>query len=175
MLLSLSCVQILKALVDQVSTLALTSRAFYNGKCEHMQEHSPSDQEQQLLSTCKRCCTHDLISLNQAHPLHCTDTLGDYEEFITRMFGYDKVLPMNTGVEAGETAIKLARWVVCDHCCVLGCCICTNAQYRRKLARCSASQEMGLRCEGRAPQPGQGPVRCWQLLGAHHICYLIFD
>ena len=28
------------------------------------------------------------------------------------MFGYDKVLPMNTGVEAGETAIKLARWSV---------------------------------------------------------------
>lgn len=35
--------------------------------------------------------------------------LGQYEEFITRLFGYDKVLPMNTGVEAGETACKLAR------------------------------------------------------------------
>ncbi len=35
--------------------------------------------------------------------------LGKYEQFITRMFGYDKVLPMNTGVEGGETAIKLAR------------------------------------------------------------------
>lgn len=35
--------------------------------------------------------------------------LGRYEEFITRYFGYDKVLPMNTGVEGGETAIKLAR------------------------------------------------------------------
>jgi ornithine--oxo-acid transaminase len=35
--------------------------------------------------------------------------LGEYERFITRYFGYDKVLPMNTGVEAGETAIKLAR------------------------------------------------------------------
>eukprot|EP00983_Pelagomonas_calceolata_P066275 1148949-Pelagomonas_calceolata.AAC.1 len=38
------------------------------------------------------------------------DALGEYEEYITRLFGYDKVLPMNTGVEAGETAIKLARW-----------------------------------------------------------------
>jgi len=35
--------------------------------------------------------------------------LGEYEKFITVYFGYDKVLPMNTGVEAGETAIKLAR------------------------------------------------------------------
>jgi ornithine--oxo-acid transaminase len=35
--------------------------------------------------------------------------LGEYEQFITQYFGYDKVLPMNTGVEAGETAVKLAR------------------------------------------------------------------
>ena len=59
--------QIVQALVDQVQSLALTSRAFYN------------------------------------------DVLGDYEEFITKLFGYDKVLPMNTGGEGGETACKLAR------------------------------------------------------------------
>ena len=35
--------------------------------------------------------------------------LGQYEKYITAYFGYDKVLPMNTGVEGGETAIKLAR------------------------------------------------------------------
>ncbi len=35
--------------------------------------------------------------------------LGEYEQYITRLFGYDKVLPMNTGVEAVETALKLAR------------------------------------------------------------------
>lgn len=35
--------------------------------------------------------------------------LGVYEKYITEYFGYDKVLPMNTGVEGGETAIKLAR------------------------------------------------------------------
>lgn len=35
--------------------------------------------------------------------------LGEYEKFITTLFGYDKVLPMNTGVEGGETALKLAR------------------------------------------------------------------
>ncbi|KAL0045268.1 hypothetical protein WJX82_002311 [Trebouxia sp. C0006] len=59
--------KIVQALVDQVQTLALTSRAFYN------------------------------------------DVLGTYEEYITKLFGYDKVLPMNTGGEGGETACKLAR------------------------------------------------------------------
>lgn len=38
-----------------------------------------------------------------------SNILGEYEKFITHYFGYDKVLPMNTGVEAVETAIKLAR------------------------------------------------------------------
>lgn len=38
-----------------------------------------------------------------------SDQLGEYAKFITNYFGYDKVLPMNTGVEAVETAIKLCR------------------------------------------------------------------
>jgi ornithine--oxo-acid transaminase len=57
--------------------------------------------------------------------------LGEYEQFITAYFGYDKALPINTGVEAVETAIKLARrWgyavkgipdnhakiIVCENC-----------------------------------------------------------
>ena len=37
------------------------------------------------------------------------DTLGEYEKFVTEYFGFDKVLPMNTGAEAVETAIKLCR------------------------------------------------------------------
>ncbi len=37
------------------------------------------------------------------------DTLGVYEKFVTEYFGFDKVLPMNTGAEAVETAIKIAR------------------------------------------------------------------
>jgi len=37
------------------------------------------------------------------------DVLGDYEKFVTEFFGYDRLLPMNTGVEGGETAVKLAR------------------------------------------------------------------
>ncbi|GIS04766.1 MAG: ornithine--oxo-acid transaminase [Bacteroidota bacterium] len=37
------------------------------------------------------------------------DILGQYEKYVTELFGYDKVLPMNTGVEGGETANKLAR------------------------------------------------------------------
>ncbi len=37
------------------------------------------------------------------------NVLGDYQKYITEFFGYDRVLPMNTGVEGGETAVKLAR------------------------------------------------------------------
>jgi ornithine--oxo-acid transaminase len=36
-------------------------------------------------------------------------TLGEYEEYVTKYFGYDKVLPMNSGAEGDETALKLAR------------------------------------------------------------------
>ncbi len=59
--------KIVKALTDQASKLALTSRAFYN------------------------------------------NCLGEYEEYITKYFGYDKVLPMNSGAEGDETALKLCR------------------------------------------------------------------
>lgn len=38
-----------------------------------------------------------------------SDKLGDFAQFITSLFKYDKVLPMNSGVEAVETALKLAR------------------------------------------------------------------
>ena len=37
------------------------------------------------------------------------DCLGEWEEYVTKYFGYDKVLPMNSGAEADETALKLAR------------------------------------------------------------------
>ena len=37
------------------------------------------------------------------------NVLGEYEKYITDYFEYDRVLPMNTGVEGGETAVKLAR------------------------------------------------------------------
>ncbi|HCC70115.1 MAG TPA: ornithine--oxo-acid transaminase [Bacteroidales bacterium] len=52
---------------------------------------------------------------NQAKTLTLTSrafynsVLGEYEEYITRYFGYDKLLPMNTGAEADETALKLCR------------------------------------------------------------------
>lgn len=59
--------KLIKAMLEQAQTLALTSRAFYN------------------------------------------DQLGEYEKYISQYFGYDKVLPMNTGAEAVETAIKLCR------------------------------------------------------------------
>ncbi|XP_043524429.1 ornithine aminotransferase, mitochondrial [Frieseomelitta varia] len=38
-----------------------------------------------------------------------SDALGEFEEYVTKLFGYEKWLPMNTGVEGGETACKLAR------------------------------------------------------------------
>ncbi len=53
--------------------------------------------------------------INQSKKLTLTsrafhnDQLGRYEQYITHIFGYDKVLPINTGVEAVETAIKLCR------------------------------------------------------------------
>jgi ornithine--oxo-acid transaminase len=59
--------KIINALVEQVKTLELTSRAFYN------------------------------------------NVLGVYEKFITEYFGYQRVLPMNTGAEGDETALKLTR------------------------------------------------------------------
>ena len=37
------------------------------------------------------------------------NVLGEWEEYITKYFGYDKVLPMNSGAEADETALKLCR------------------------------------------------------------------
>lgn len=59
--------RIKEAMIEQVGTLTLTSRAFYN------------------------------------------DMLGPFEKFITEYFGFDMVLPMNTGAEGVETALKLAR------------------------------------------------------------------
>lgn len=59
--------RLIKAMTDQASELALTSRAYYNNK------------------------------------------LGEWEEFMHTMFGYDMMLPMNSGAEGVETALKLAR------------------------------------------------------------------
>lgn len=53
--------------------------------------------------------------INQAQTLTLTsraffnDQLGPYEKYITQLFGFDKVLPMNTGAEAVETALKICR------------------------------------------------------------------
>jgi ornithine--oxo-acid transaminase len=59
-------------------------------------------------------CHPKIISalVNQSNKLTLTsrafhnNILGQYEKFITEFFGYAKVLPMNTGVEGGETAVK---------------------------------------------------------------------
>ena len=62
-------------------------------------------------------CHPDIIKAltEQAQKLTLTsrafynNVLGEYEEYITKYFGYDKILPMNTGAEADETALKLCR------------------------------------------------------------------
>ena len=95
--------KIIKAMVDQASKVALTSRAFYN------------------------------------------DQLGRWEKYATEVFGYDKALFMNTGVEGGETAVKLARrWayevkgVPDNHAKVL---FATNNFWGRTIAACASSDD----------------------------------
>lgn len=62
---------------------------------------------------CHPAIIHALVEQSQKLTLTSrafhNNLLGKYAQFITAYFGYDKVLPMNTGVEGGETAIKLAR------------------------------------------------------------------
>ena len=52
---------------------------------------------------------HQASKLTLTSRAFYNDILGKYEKYVTDYFGYDKLLPMNTGVEGGETAIKLAR------------------------------------------------------------------
>jgi ornithine--oxo-acid transaminase len=56
-----------------------------------------------------RALTEQATKLTLTSRAFHNNLLGEYEKYITAYFGYDKVLPMNTGVEGGETAIKLAR------------------------------------------------------------------
>jgi len=71
--------------------------------------------------------------------------LGEYEQFVTDFFGFDRVLPMNTGVEGGETAVKLCRrWgydvkgIPHDQATIL---FCTNNFWGRTLSACSSSSD----------------------------------
>ena len=56
-----------------------------------------------------RALTEQAQKLTLTSRAFYNNLLGEYAEFVTQYFGYDRVLPMNTGVEAVETAIKLAR------------------------------------------------------------------
>ena len=73
------------------------------------------------------------------------DQLGMYEKYITQYFGFDKVLPMNTGAEAVETAIKLARkWgyekkgIPANHAKIV---VCQNNFHGRTVTIISASND----------------------------------
>lgn len=56
-----------------------------------------------------KAITKQAAKLNLTSRAFYNDQLGVYEQFVTQYFGYDKVLPMNTGAEGVETAIKLCR------------------------------------------------------------------
>ncbi|TVQ77705.1 MAG: ornithine--oxo-acid transaminase [Flavobacteriales bacterium] len=56
-----------------------------------------------------RALTEQATRLTLTSRAFYNSILGPYEKYVTELFGYDKVLPMNSGVEGGETAVKLAR------------------------------------------------------------------
>jgi len=56
-----------------------------------------------------KALTDQAAKLTLASRAFYTDMLGEYMEFVCKFFGYDKLLPMNTGAEAVETALKLCR------------------------------------------------------------------
>lgn len=56
-----------------------------------------------------RALTEQASKLTLTSRAFYSDALGEYAQFVTDYFGYQRVLPMNTGVEGGETALKLAR------------------------------------------------------------------
>jgi ornithine--oxo-acid transaminase len=77
------------------------------------------------------------------------NVLGEYEQFVTEFFGYDRVLPMNTGVEGGETGLKLCRrWgydvkgIPEDQATVL---YCENNFCGRTISACSSSSDPSCR------------------------------
>eukprot|EP01048_Picozoa_sp_COSAG05_P015040 COSAG05_NODE_1765_length_4122_cov_2.666915_3_plen_545_part_00 len=99
--------KILAALYKQAAKMTLTSRAFHNTEyvpaplltVAAVKRDRDADQAAYRLCT---CMVHRLIDC-------CCCRLGPYEKFACEYFGYDKLLPMNTGVEAGETSNKIAR------------------------------------------------------------------
>lgn len=56
-----------------------------------------------------RALTEQASKLTLTSRAFFNSVLGEYEEFVTKYFGYDKVLPMNSGAEGDETALKLCR------------------------------------------------------------------
>jgi ornithine--oxo-acid transaminase len=88
--------------------------------------------------------------------------LGEYEEYVTKYFGYDKVLPMNTGVEGDETAIKLCRkWAytkkgVKDNCAKI--IVCQNNFHGRTITVVSLSNDPDARKDYGPYTPGFIPI-----------------
>ncbi len=59
--------------------------------------------------------THQVNNLTLTSRAFYNDVLGRYEKYVTEYFGFDKVLPMNSGAEAVETAIKICRKYAYEH------------------------------------------------------------
>ena len=82
--------------------------AFCRGIVPTSDSRLPSPFTPPLRSVAEFCeCQAERLTLT-SRAFH-NDMLGEYSEFITNYFGFDRVLPMNTGVEACESAVKLCR------------------------------------------------------------------
>ncbi|KAL3092837.1 hypothetical protein niasHT_030026 [Heterodera trifolii] len=94
-----------------------------------------------LVETMRRQCQQLTLTSRAFY----TDALGNYEEYVTELFGYQRVMPMNTGVEACDTAIKLARRWAYDVKMVpkneVKIVFAENNFHGRSLAACSASTD----------------------------------
>lgn len=113
------------------------------------------------------------------------DVFGEYAEKITRLFGYDKVLPMNTGVEADETAVKISRkWgylqknIPKNQAKVI---FCSNNFWGRSLAAVSASTDPSS-FEGYGPYmpgflvvPYNDLIALEQYLKDPHVCAFMME
>jgi len=138
----------------------LTGRSFASRRCQHGTRYLD------FLSA------YSAVNQGHAHPkilaaLHAqadkltltsrafhNNVLGEYAKFVTDFFGFDRVLPMNTGVEGGETALKLCRrWgydvkgIPANEATVL---FCENNFWGRSLSACSSSSDPSCR-EGFGP------------------------
>jgi acetylornithine/succinyldiaminopimelate/putrescine aminotransferase len=151
----------------------LTGRSFASRRCQHGTRYLD------FLSA------YSAVNQGHAHPkilaaLHAqadkltltsrafhNNVLGEYAKFVTDFFGFDRVLPMNTGVEGGETALKLCRrWgydvkgIPANEATVL---FCENNFWGRSLSACSSSSDPSCRSDPAQHPPSPHRTRIYTL------------